>query len=356
MRKDGNLEQYELRLKTDGPVFVGTGASLSKVEYCYFPAKGLIAVLDDDRFLDYLVARRLTDLYEAFMGRAAQMDRVDLMRDFLRPNLVTEADVSKFTAYTIRVQGSLDDGHSRKEIYLFHQNAAHEPYIPGSSVKGALRTAILTKMLLEKPWSGAFSGGKFDAANLETAYLNTRNLTGKQSDPKNSVMHGLSISDSLPVPREKMALYQKEDLFTGEAGETKRINLLRECAVPGTEFRFSLTVDRKICPAWDAEFLLDCLRKAGEFYKKTYLPAFPAYRGKFPASETPMLFLGGGSGYAAKNVVYPARGYAGKDTALRETAAILRHRSPEHGHEKDEARGASPHMLKIARGNGSTFT
>jgi CRISPR/Cas system CSM-associated protein Csm5 (group 7 of RAMP superfamily) len=57
MNQLDNILQYKLILQTQGPVFIGTGSKLSKTEYCFLPKKKVISVLDDNKFINFLVEK-----------------------------------------------------------------------------------------------------------------------------------------------------------------------------------------------------------------------------------------------------------------------------------------------------------
>jgi CRISPR-associated protein Csm5 len=344
MTKSDNLLQYDFHLQTQGPVFIGCGLKLTKTEYCYLPAEGRIYVLDEDRFADYLVQHNLAELYESFMAHASQIYRVDLWRDFLVQNRVTLSALKSFSRYTVRADRALNREISRKSVALFQKDGRSRAYVPGSSIKGALRTALLTHFLLRDSANGPLPLTDRTGI-LEERYFNTLGAAPQRSDAVNSILRGLSVSDSAPIPTDRLILCQKRDLSID--GRVRLLPLVRECLAPGTEISCSLTIDRHILKDWDASFLLRCLKESGDFYGKTYLSHYRNYTGKFP-SGCPVLFLGGGSGYQTKNVVYPAEGLAGRKLAVHITAGVMQRQFRRHHHERDEAIGVSPRMLKTA--------
>ena len=101
-------------------------------------------------------------------------------------------------------------------------------YVPGSSVKGALRTAILTDWILSdnSPHS-AF--GDTRKGFPEGTYLHTLKLKKDRNgavldDAVNSILRGLSISDSLPVSDTCMILAGKIRMGR-RTGSTSAVNV-----------------------------------------------------------------------------------------------------------------------------------
>ena len=69
------------------------------------------------------------------------------MRDFLRENKVKVEDYQQFADYEIYDVNEIIENRSLKGIQQFVKDNMGYPYIPGSSLKGAIRTAILTEKL-----------------------------------------------------------------------------------------------------------------------------------------------------------------------------------------------------------------
>lgn len=59
-----------------------------------------------------------------------------------------------------------------------------------------------------------------------------------------SLLRGVLVSDSEPIPNNAMTLTGKRDAAFG--GEVNAINLCREAVAPGTRIRFSLTLDQSV--------------------------------------------------------------------------------------------------------------
>lgn len=108
----------------------------------------------------------------------------------------------------------------KREIHGFIRNAAGQVYLPGSSVKGAIRTALLLeKIQAELPEKDTdqrkrvLASRKREKEIPEGRYLNLlelRTRDGKaMDDAVNSIMRGVQISDSLPVPDSQMMLSKR---------------------------------------------------------------------------------------------------------------------------------------------------
>ncbi|MFR8335041.1 MAG: type III-A CRISPR-associated RAMP protein Csm5 [Oscillospiraceae bacterium] len=138
----------------------------------------------------------------------------------------------------------------------FIRNAAGQVYLPGSSVKGAIRTALLLeKMQEELPEKDedqrkrVLASRKREKEIPEGRYLNLLELRTRDGkvldDAVNSIMRGLQISDSLPVPDSQMMLSKKVDV--NQDGEAHTITCVRECIRPEVELHLKLTLDQSVC-------------------------------------------------------------------------------------------------------------
>jgi CRISPR-associated protein Csm5 len=227
------------------------------------------------------------------------------------------------------------------EIKQFTRDTRNRPYVPGSSLKGALRTAILIKLI---------AGGQKRPLRLnsrtslevEPDYLNLleRN-TKRPKDEVNSVMRGVSVSDSLPINNRDIMLARKVDVSL--AGRENPINVIRESVKPNVKIQFKLTLDTSVKSFIDAAFIRQAVAEYGEYYRKVYYSRFklPAYAQ--PETFDQCLVLGGGAGYFSKNIVYPMLGYP---EGLNFVASYMEGKFQSHHHDEDTGLGISPHMLK----------
>ena len=149
-----------------------------------------------------------------------------------------------------------------KEIDSFCKDAYGMPYVPGSSIKGMLRTALLAAEIENNPEdyrriASEISTNVQERSNrvrclaketqkLEQQAFYTLGREQRSSSAVNDHMAGLIVGDSDPIELEQLILSQKID-FTLDGAE-RPLPILRETLKPGTEVRFSLTIDRTLCP------------------------------------------------------------------------------------------------------------
>jgi len=336
MTNEAHLESYRVTLTTQSPVFVGSGTSVKKSEYCYFPDKQEACFLDKDKFFAFLVEKNLMEQYEEFIFSASG----DLTR-FLQSCGYGYDDIRGFMLYSTDAGDALDENKSIKDIHCFMRNQKNQAYIPGSSLKGALRTVLLTKLIADSRYPGTVDmRNKWSAQMAEQHYLNRLNLNPKRKgDILNDIMRTISVSDSEPIDNSNLTLCIKQDVAPD--GRMKKINVVRECIRPGVDVHFALTIDKSYGDYISIEDLRTAIAQFADKYFKEYLRFFPGAKAGTVAPGS--IFIGGGSGYFSKNIVYPILGH---ERALPVVADYMKFSFRNHKHEADLKLGISPKKLK----------
>ena len=345
MIQQGHLQVFELQLETKSPVFIGNGKSYTKKEYLFDPKRKIVSFLDEQKFFTYLVRHGLTDDYERFILRDVRKNLFAFLQNDCR---VSREDMEALIRCRIDAADALDEDHTLKEIQQFVRNPAGQVYVPGSSIKGALRTALLKALLLKNPPKNPDSQIPFDRkASFEPAYFHTLSLKPDRQNPLNSILQGVRISDSVPISDRQLALTRKIDEFPDETYNS--INICRECIRPGTRICCTLTLDQSILH--DEKYvdtIREAIAKTSQFYQVSVLRHYPQ-ASNYMNSKT--LLLGGGVGFQSKTVTEP---YYGQN-ALDVTSKILGNAFRKHHHERDVEEGISPRALKQTDFNSASY-
>ena len=325
MYKYASCEVYDAELTVKTPVFAGSGASIGKKEFV--AERDLIRVIDMNKLMCEITARGIIDDFQKFMMTEVYGGTGDFLKTFF-----TADEIKKMTLYTCRSTDVFSGGRPPAEIKRFWHTPDNRPYIPGSSLKGALRTCLIgAKLLDEPPSTGRDIKKKIDS--LENEYK--------------SIMNRLLISDSEPVSPASLTLCKKYDVSS--SGFTKSLNLIRECLTPGTKLKFRITVDGE-GRALSLDKIKYSIKRFSEFYSDLVKDCYkksPENCGMFSYDSN--LILGGGSGYLSKTVVYDAAEYY---DALDYVVDEIMLRYFRKHHEHDSEHGVSPHMLKYTQYNG----
>ena len=357
MTRTEHLSVYDLILTTRAPLYIGSGNVITKTEYLFNPRTEMVTMINTEALFNWLYRMRLADSYESFV-----LSGDTRLYRFLRDHNITNRDLEDLGLYNVDAADALDDSHSLKEIHTFIRNSDHRAYIPGSSIKGAIRTVILAGLMAENkvgswPNDPNRSRRATQMQELEGQYLNTLDLkidrSGKRiNDPVNSILRGLSVSDSELISDSDMILVAKIDV--NETGEYKKIPLCRECIRPGTSLRFKLTLDHSSLPEeFTSEWLMKQILAFDDYYDQTYLARFTPPDDAVAVSYRNAIIIGGGSGFFAKTLTYP---YLGVQDGMQYTEKIMCEQFIRHKHEHDISKhGVSPHTMKYGKYRGELY-
>jgi CRISPR-associated protein Csm5 len=346
------LSSYIFRLTALSPVFVGSGSSIGKKEYILPPNGSRIVITNLPRMYKYLRDLGKARAFEDFLLKGSNE-----LYYFLKEAGVKQVDYDKFREYEIST-GDVDRVY---EINTFVKDPYGNPFIPGSGLKGALRTAFTGCALMRSPekYAGLREDIKREEYRRRNNYMNRPSgkldemifaklpYDSKTTATTRDIMRGLRIGDSMPLSAKDLVVCRKIDVSPG--GGEKSINTLRECLKPGAVIDFPVTVDDDMFP-YSPEETLAVVRKFYEDYAASFLSKFR--EGKNYGGS--VLYIGGGAGYATKTVTWQlfkedrARGLSVVADIMKNTTRR------EHHHDKDVALGVSPHMKKCTGYGGAT--
>jgi CRISPR/Cas system CSM-associated protein Csm5 (group 7 of RAMP superfamily) len=268
------VKHFEFTFETQGYVHIGNGNSLNKKNY--FISDGLINILDCPKFVALLSEEQL-GRYLDFLTE----DHRSSFDFFLSHNKDIQRLVNESVRYSLKT--NLDrrksGGELRHGIAEFVKDAYGCPFIPGSSVKGVLRSAIIMHQVLQDQVNFrelydmnrmALRGGKKSergAASRKVLGKVTwlERISSGERFVDRDIMRFISVADSMPLNIEDLCLAKKYDQFSlSDAADHKRmpatrgagvnnaaakgneLNIYRECLRPGVKFTIRVDVDECI--------------------------------------------------------------------------------------------------------------
>lgn len=395
------IRHYKLVLTAIGPVHIGDGGSYSGKDYFKLNEKR-VAVLDAKRFVAGLSPGQLEE-YCTFLTTT---DSGSSLQGYLDRHAGLKAHASKCVAYQVdmtlaKARRGTDQYY---EVARFVKDGQGCPYVPGSSVKGMLRTAILTHLI---PGNRASYEGLYDPAAARDRRRRATACKGVEreafrrerpdsSDDRvvNDIMRYVSVSDSVPLTTDDLVFVKKYDKFSRhdsadhklpmgsisrdpEYYEGNALNIYRECLKPGTRIELSLDVDERIDGyldgfKLDGKGIVSALASAYELYSRCFLDAFdldvaagarnddsaPDDGHAVPITRQVTCYLGGGIDFDSKTVINAL--FGNSNDGLREIAGILYSQFPTrldtslHKELQREVRAAgySPIAMKAKRRRG----
>ena len=239
------------------------------------------------------------------------------------------------------------------------------PYIPGSSIKGMIRSALLAYEVKKNPKKyenikqdilsnigNKASRTKFlqkEDLELETMVFHTLNREGqKRENAVNSIMAGIIVGDSSPIDPKRLTLSQKIDYTLSKTERT--FPLLRETIMPETRVLFELTIDTQIC-----QYKIEDIKAALELFNEICYERFYSHFGRGD-NRKGIVWIGGGVGYLSKTVIYSLFDREAVQVAQGIFKGTLSEKIfRQHKHDKDRSLGVSPHVCKCTRYNNQLY-
>lgn len=358
------LKSYDATITALSPIHVGSGNLLLKKEYIFDKQKNVVMVLNPAKFYDVMVKMRMEKQFQDFMFDSTQKD----LSWWLRNNGIPYDKCMRAVDYILDSGDTImykkgSGAFSVKGISVFSRDAYNLPYVPGSSIKGMLRTALLSYLI-------SIDGPRFSkihnricntnyatdynrkpnkkfinhkTADIENVAFNTLAKSEKPWDAVNSVMAGLRVSDSDVISNESLTLSQKIDLNLRD--KELELPLLRESLKPGTEVRFRITIDTSVFP-FTMEDILSALNMHNSLMNDYFYSKF-----KRSNNDENIVWLGGGVGMPSKTVIEALC----REKSLDVDNVLGNKTYRMHKHYQDKDLGISPHVCKCTRYNGQLY-
>lgn len=357
------LQHYQMKITALSPIHIGNGNLIGKKEYIQKSLRQPVIIPDLGKMFHDLQLLRKDAAFERYMLGNEKMG----LGQWMQQENIPEEKIESWKRYSLYsgdafIRPESGKAATPKGILAFIKDAYGMPYVPGSSIKGMIRTALLALEVREHPQ-------KFDRIkkNLEEVAFsygqerkNSKNYLKKETDELeieafhilekdqsniknavNSCLSGMIVSDSKPIALKNLTLSQKIDYSF--SGKEMPLPILREALIPGTEIIFELTIDTSVCKYTIKDILeaLDC------FQEISYQYFYSRFRRGNNVSGT--VWLGGGTGFLSKTVLYPIF----EDRAVRITDAVFKNTIGKnyniHKHNQDISKRLAPHMCKCTR-------
>ena len=220
------MRSYRLTITTLAPLHIGSGERPLQKGIDFVSYGRLIYMFDTARVIDYVVGDD-ADL----LARVTQT--VNLASFLKEQDFRNEPNLALY-----RLIGASNVSEVRPQI----KDVFERPYLPGSSLKGAIRTALVETALLARgtPLDPRHLGDrdKYAAQELE------RDVAGRGERPSQApnydLFRTLRITDSAPVERASLDL---SNVRVWPAGPSRGIPIDVETVAPGTTFTTTLAID-----------------------------------------------------------------------------------------------------------------
>lgn len=364
-------------LVTVAPVHVGSGEIRRANEYLYDKAHSMAYFLNETRWVAFLDKRQLMEPFLAYieessrqLGQRREPFRGKNLWDWLRAQGVQPREMEALAVRRTRAErcviskkGSLNDVHLQMAL------SDGRPYVPGSTIKGALRTGILYRMIQQEPerFRGFWQEILREAASrdklrdkekawqraiksLETQALHTLRVEKESREMVNSALRGLRVSDAVVTKREAETLLLQKPTKSNRQGKTSKTPpLFRECIPSGRRLHFTLTADFSMLRTIGITSFEDIFQGVRAYTAQTLAlleEEFPKYRPQFDEAREADCLLGGGTGFLSKTLVYVLAEDVRKARDFTARYLDEKFRNPSHHHMQYDG-ALSPRTLKL---------
>ena len=292
---------FQFSLLAMAPIHTGSGDKYTSREFIY--EDGYFYFPDMGKFYNRMVEKGYDQKFERFLQERKESASNNRLISFLEDNRISDRD---FGGYRIKETGFETEKNNIdsqlgtiNEVAKFMRDPYGNPYIPGSSLKGAIRTILMNT---NPHWNNK-------------KVVNTRGKNPKENKnmipwvPKkgkefNNIFNAIRVSDSKPFRNDSLILVQKWD-YSAKSLTPKPLPLYREAIAPSTKINFTITTTTK-----EAGILMEELgQRAQTFYKEYknfFLSDFPENKIQ-PNIQYP-IYLGAGSGAWTKTIFKQANG------------------------------------------------
>lgn len=396
------LETAKMCLKVVTPINIADGIVLGAKDYLYDSRRQKVYFLNLHQWHLFIYKHMLLEKYESYLANFR--DKQSLL-EWLQMQGYDIEDVRTVITSEAQATVNLMDNEKKKtlnDINRHIQQPDGSLYVPGSSIKGVFRTAILYSLLqkrqdikvkywcyikqqmdiIEKlleeerkprelqimPYS-VIKKKKNQAtkeidkliASLESELLHTlrlkddkeRNISNKNAVC--SAMRGLQVSDTYASRNMQTAILQKVDGGFDKFGKAspKKLPIFRECMLPKAELFFDVKVEKAVMNTIGINSVDDLLKATHSFFAAVtdlLQQAFgKEYQEAFQGVAAGNMFLGGNTGFLSKTLL--AMLAPDKDTAKNTIKVLLDKSFKTHKHLlRDKV--IAPRTLKCTNYNG----
>ncbi|WP_304078283.1 type III-A CRISPR-associated RAMP protein Csm5 [Phascolarctobacterium succinatutens] len=398
-----NNKQFEtakMCLKIVTPINISDGIVLGAKDYLYDSRRQKVYFLNLHQWHMFIYKHMLLKKYESYLANFR--DKQSLL-EWLRMQGYDIDDVRTVITSEAQATVNLMDNEKKKtlnDINRHIQQPDGSLYVPGSSIKGVFRTAILYSLLQKrqdvkvKYWrqiQEKISSNYFNPykdfkelmSDLENELLHTLRLLDGDIRSNNAVcsamrglkvsdlpidsiddewndlvcsaMRGLQVSDTYASRKMQTAILQKVDggLDKFVKASPKKLPIFRECMLPEAELFFDVKIEKAVMSTIGISSVDDLLKATHSFFAAVtdlLQQAFgKEYQEVFQGVAAGNMFLGGNTGFLSKTLL--AMLAPDKDTAKNTIKVLLDKSFKNHKHLlRDKI--IAPRTLKCTNYNG----
>ena len=285
---------FQFSLLAMAPIHIGNGEKYTSREFIY--ENGHFYFPDMGKFYNRMVEKGYDQKFERFLQETKPNARNNRLISFLEDNRICDRNFGGYRIIETELETNNNylRGGALNQVSKFIRDPFGNPYIPGSSLKGAIRTILMNT---NPDWNNE---------NVVKDKKENKSLIpwgAKKGQNYDDLFNTIRVSDSKPFRNDSLILVQKWD-HKANPSLAKPLPLYREAIAPLTKINFTITTTTK-----EAGILMEELgQRAQAFYKEYknfFLSDFPENKIQ-PNIQYP-IYLGAGSGAWTKTIFKRAK-------------------------------------------------
>ena len=378
------IDHAQLSLTIVSPTNIGGPEKLTTKDYMYNYDAGEVYLLNNYEWFRFLARHNKLAEFEIYMQNEMVRPNGRTMYDWAKNTIGASQltkDILGSAIRSIMKTSIYNEGrkNSLNDITPQLRGANGEVYIPGSSIKGVIDSAIISHMLRNN--KGFRSNVQRELSRILDIYMrkNSRSLFNDilksvdkiilehihvltKNDGKQfkgilaSAFRGVSVSDAMPIEPIKTEVLKKEDTCVEEDG-THEISVHRECILPNQKFSFTVTLDTamtKEIGITSIDQVLDILQEDFDATHKLLASKFKKVSPSiFKALEPANAYIGSNTGFIQKSIIMAAFTDDEK-TGIDIIRAILDMNFKKAKHATKDSFMA-PRAMKLVKWNGHYY-
>ena len=378
------IDHAQLSLTIVSPTNIGGPENLTTKDYMYNYDAGEVYLLNNYEWFRFLAHHNKLEEFELYMQDEMIRPNGRTMYDWAK-NAIGASQLTKDTLRSaigsIMKSSIYNQGrkNSLNDITPQIRGANGDVYIPGSSIKGVIDSAIISHMLrnnkafrsnvqrelrkvldvYKRKNARSLFKDIFKMVNL-AILKHIHVLTNNEGKPFKGILasafRGISISDAMPMDVIKTEVLKKEDSCIDEDG-IHDISVHRECILPNQQFSFTLTLDTamtKEIGITSIDQVLDILQEDFDATHKLLASKFKKVSPSvFKALDSANAYIGSNTGFIQKTIIMAAFTDDEK-TGIDIIRAILDVNFQKAKHDSKD-KFMAPRAIKLVKWNGNYY-
>ena len=367
-----NIVKYKMKLEVLTPLHIGGAdykSKLDKKEYVFDKDKGTLTLIDSEKFISFLIKKNLFDDYIFYIQKNLTLknnkqDKNIKLIDFLKSRDIYK-NIEEFRKKVpIKIDAEIEE---MNDIKLMLRNLQGKPYIPGTSIKGALVNFLLVNYIINNRDKFKNEKNKIleiaQKANNDNDIKKAKNnikrivndiekyiIYGDNKELEKSKRFGISVSDTYNYSNIRTYFYRDidEKRDTSKKEKEQPIPIYREYIMANSIFDFDITLDIDLIKK--SKLKIKTISDLTEALENTSNYLINKILKDENSSQIENLILGANTGFLQKTIIYSF--FEKKEERLEVVKKLLHLKKGDKikDHLKDKF---SPRVLNRVKINGN---